>query len=260
MSKEQTGYSSPLRFIRNLRPGVEHPLGGIPIEVIGQMRGVLSNTVSYFFDHFTGPAGPLAEGDAGAYTLVGTTGTAVAVIEQEDHGVLRVETGTTENDNAVWRQRAQVINYATDKLILWACRISLSDADDMEFFAGLTVSNGDFVAGLPASGLFFSKAETATQLSFQIRESGTSTTVGPLGPTLTDGGDVIIVIRVENGHVTPYIQDVATSAWTVGATTLSSDANMPLVTDDLLSHHAIETGAAAAKNAQLDWLYMSKEA
>lgn len=117
-TKEQTGFASPLRFVRNLRPGVVNPLSEVPIEVVGQMRGVLDNTLSYSFDHFTGPAGPLAEGAAGAYTLVGTTGTAVAVIEQEDHGVIRVETGATENDNAVWRQRAQVINYATDKLIL----------------------------------------------------------------------------------------------------------------------------------------------
>lgn len=252
------GFSNPLRFKRNLRPGAVHPLDGVPIEIVGQMQTVIDDPVAFSMDHFANYAGPLAEGTAGGYTLVGTVGTATLAHTAEDHGKITVLTGTTEDDNFVFRNDSLTINYATDRLVIWVCSLNLTDVDDMEFFAGITVSNSDFVAGLPASGLFFEKAETATDLDFHVRESGTSTEQTALGLTLVDGDELILAIRIENGAVTPYVHQSSTG-WITGTTRLSTDANMPLTTDDLLMQIAVETGNAGAEGVEMDWMFAMKE-
>ena len=255
------GYGSPLRFKAQLRPGVDHPLDGIPIDVAGQLQNVVPSALVHSFDHFTKTSGPLAEGAANnGYTLVGTTGVAVATLAVDDSGKYILTTGGTENDNAVLRQTAHTINYSTSLNIIWAARIALNDVNDGEFWAGINVDNSDFVAGLPADGFFFSKAETATELSFQVRGGGTSTTVALGAPTLVDDQEYVLVIRIVNGNVTPYVYDVTAEAWTEGAVTLSTDANQPATTIDMHQHIALETGAAAALTCSIDWMYLGKDA
>lgn len=253
------GYSAPLRFKKNLKPGAVHPLDGAPIEVVGQMGDLIDNGQVHSFDHFVNYAGPLAEGSAGGYTLVGTTGTATLAHTGEDHGKITVLTGTTEDNNFVFRNDAHTVNYATDKLILWAVKLSITDANDMEFYAGLAVVAADWVATLPTDGFFFEKAETATNFDFHVRASGTSTENAAdfSGLTVGDGEDVVLVIRIENGHITPYVWHSDT--WYTGTTVLSSDANVPATTADLEAQVAAETGNAGAEGAEIDWIYVSKE-
>lgn len=255
-----SGYSSPLRFKKNLRPGVVHPLDGLPIEIIAQLDDVVDHPIVQYFDHFTAYSGPTAEGSAAEWTLVGTTGVATVSVLGQDYGAIELSTGTSADDNAVLRQTSMTFNYDTTNNMWVAVRLNLSDADDMEAYVGITADNGDFVAGLPAHGLFFEKAETATNWDFHVRDDGTSTenTADFTGLTIADATDMILVIRVENGNITPHVH-TASTGWISGTTVASSDANVPGTTDDMRFHVALETGAAAAGTSQIDWVLLAKE-
>ena len=262
LSMATVGYSSPLRFRRNIRPGVQHPLDGAPIDVVAKLNGAMSDAFPFFVDDFQLYQGPLVEATTNGYELAGAVGVATAQIADDaDHGRIQLITGATEDDNLAFRRNDAPILYSTTDLILVASRFNLSIVNDMEAFFGIAENVDDWVATLPDFGLFFEKAETATNFDFHVRSSGTSTenTADFTGVTLTNTTDVICVIRIENGHVTPWVWTLA-SGWVSGTTVLSSDANMPSTTEQMVVTWAAETGSAAAKRVDIDWVLAGKVA
>lgn len=256
MAQNTVGYSNPLVFKRNLRPGVIHPLDGMSISHATDFDGATSNKrFIEYFDPFLIYVGPTSEGVAGSYGLTGTVGTAtITVTSTNSDGRIVINTGATEDDNFVFNQGNHRPTIGNGDLIIVAYRLSLSDVDDMEAYAGWAAFSADWVAALPAHGVFFAKAETQTSLDFHVRGSGASTTQTFSDVTLTDNAFVELVIRIENGDITPYVYDG--TKWHIGTTVLRTDANYPSTSTALFLQLAAETGAAASKSIALDSMYM----
>ena len=255
------GWSNPLRFKRNLRPGIIHPFNDLPIELVAQLRHAGDRPMMYDFEHFTKYTGPIAEGSLGGYTLLGSTGTAtISSVVGADGGAIRLSTSAAEDDNAMLRLTDYSTHYSTTKRQVYAVRISLSDADDMEAFVGVSTNVANFVASLPVSGLFFEKGETATNWDFHSRDASTSTEneADFAGLTLVDDTQMTLAIRVESGHVTPYVHTDSTG-WVVGTSILSTDSNIVSSSSDLRFHLGIQTGAAATASMDIDWILTVEE-
>lgn len=261
MSSLFSGSASPWRFKANLRPGSVHPLDGIPLEVAGQVADVVACPIVHYFTHFNDYTGPLAEGTAGEWTLVGTTGTSVVALDSTvEDGVITISTSGTENDNAVLALFGQVVNNTPTSNIWVAAKFSLSDADDMEAYFGLARATVDWANALPFAGFFFEKAETATNWDFHVRDAGASTenTADFEGLVIADNTDMILAIRVSDGDVTPYVHTDA-NGWITGTTVPSTDANQPISSEDLILQYAFETGAAAVRSVSTDWALVARE-
>lgn len=259
-SREQSGYPSPLSFVAQLQPGVDHPLKEIPAEVIGKLNGVLfppAGVVVSALDHFTLYQGPLVAATLNGYTVVGAGTPIVKIIPTSEYGVVGLDTSAVAADNTVLRQENMTVRYATDKVIVYAARLNLQQVATTALLAGVYVTT-DTVLTLPTDGLFFSKVAAATELTFNVRASGTSSAqVLPL--TLVDGEDIVVAFRVEQGGITPYVKTASAASWTVGVGVPSTDANVPSTAADLLQHVGIET-AGGVVNAELDWQHVSKDA
>lgn len=257
-----TGFSNPLRYnTKALVGGSPHPLEDMPIEIVSQMDDVVEDPMIVMFDHFLKYYGTLAENAAGPYRLTGTVGTAtIALTPNAEYGAIRVSTSNVEDDNLMLRQTDMTFLYDTDQLTVVAARMSLSDVDDMEVFFGIAETNVDFVAALPTYGIFFEKAEAATNFDFHVRDASTSTenTADFAGVVLADDTPFVLAIRIENGNITPYMWTAATG-WVAGTTVAKTDANLPDDPGDIMQCQlGIETGAAAAAYADLDWLLLAK--
>lgn len=261
MANTETGYSVPHRFRANLTPGVVHPLDGMPLEVVSQVQHMVSVPINYKLDEFTNYMGPTAEGSQNGYELVGTTGTAtVAVSGGTAHGNITVSTSGVEDDNFVFRLDDFVINYSTTLDTWLGTRFAVSDANDMEVFWGLTTTTNDFVASLPVSGIFFSKAETDTTWTFNSRRLNVSTvdSTSFANVTIADFAQQVLLIRIHLGNITPYIYDITAGTWTVGNTIPSTDPNVPPDSVALRWHLAAETGAASAASTFVDFLLLAQ--
>lgn len=260
MATQVNGLSAPLVYKRNLSSGNIHPLDGIPLEIAAQVDSAGDYSIAHYFDHFTGYTGPLVEGSAGPWTLVGTTGTATITIQAEDYGKILLTTSSVEDDNAMLRQRSMIVNYSTSESIWIAANFNVADADQTEVFFGISESNDDFMAALPTYGIFFEKAEGALNYDFHVRSGGVSTenTADFSGLLLGDQLITTLAVRIENGNVTPYVHTPSVG-WITGTTILSSDANMPASTDDMFLHFGIESGEAAIQRMEIDWALIAKE-
>lgn len=253
------GYSNPLVFKRNLRPGIIHPLDGIDIEYVRNMTASLSQTrMVELYDDFVLYPGPTSEGNSGGYSLTGTVGTAsVSAAISSNSGEIQVNTGATEDDNFVFAIQNYRPRFALDKLIIYHTRVSLSDVDDMEFYAGWGTFAADWVAALPTQGLFFAKSETQTSLDFHVRSGGVSTTQTFSTVTLENNTQFELSIRCENGNVTPYVY--AGGKWHIGTTVDNTDPNLPTVGGNMFLQWAAETGAAAANSVVIDNYFYGRE-
>jgi hypothetical protein len=248
-----------------------HPFNNLPAHIRSQIGSSGNNGHKIFFEDFytfPGGADPTVEAamDAG-WALVGTTDTATWELRQEQaNGVLRCLVGAAAGGNSVTRLHNYLWLYDSTKDFWCFARMALSDANDMTVYFGMTSSNNDFVAGLPADGMFFEKHETATDFDFHVRKDGTSTENAlDFSATLADDTYFTIGFKVSgtgkggNGGIIPYLS-VDSATFTAGTETLSTVANVPDAATDLMYPQlGIETGASAADYVDLDWIMIVEE-
>lgn len=247
---------SPFRYSR---PGT--PFDQIPLEVFGGITGwagYSSDLVAY--------TGPVAEGTDGGIILRGTVGTSTitraGVASRSNVGYIRATCSNTEDDNLV----LEFPSYHVYEVGVRACvfmRFALSDADDCEFgFGWMTPGVTDFVATLPVEGIYFSKAETAVDLDFTVRDNSTSTTDTTFSNStlLADATMVIVGFTIDNsGNITPWY-GTSINALTAGTVVAAGTANLPDDAGDEMSFTVVlETGAATANYVDIDWIVSLQE-
>lgn len=240
-----------------------HPLDGAPIGLVNRLS--LQGGGDGYASDFMFWEGPTAEGTTAGWTLSGAVGTSTALVSTSaPTGALVLSTSGTADDNACLEYKGN-LHYVVGKRLWCYAKLALSDADDMEAYFGLgTPGATDFVATLPAEGIFFSKAETATKWSVQVRDGGTSTTSAsnPSGLTLADATSVVIGFTVDpKGNITPYwTTDPTARSWTAGTTIVAGTANLPDdAADELSLYFACETGATAVASMTIDWVLAAQE-
>lgn len=204
---------------------------------------------------------------AHAYELVGTNGTCVQVAGQP-HGVIRLTTGATDNDEAA-------IAYGNDA----AGIINANATNNWWFEARVKVNQGDVAKGLfvglgEETGIgddLFTNDTMAMKvidsIGFQLLAATDIAATWQTMMQLTGGARVAINTSVATPQTTSFIKlgmksvlgTVTFYVNGVAATTrvLSSATNFPL--DQVMSPvFGIKTGKAAAVTMDIDWWYAAQ--
>lgn len=262
-----SGSRSPFTYLGAIDPstGLSHPFTGLPLEVVGALGDTGVGGVNGYFNHFNSWEGPVADvaspGTAG--WIVSGTGNAgsVTVRDSAQHGILRMLTGSTENDVLQMQLAGSGFRYVAGKRMWVAARFALEDANDGEFAFGLAIETDvDVINTLPSDGFFFEKSETATDLDFHCRLNGTSTEKTSIGLTLADATFVIVGFCVDAvGNVIPFAGTSLSTASVLSSKVVAA-GNANICTDEDLTLFAeIQTGAAATRYADFDWLLAFQE-
>ena len=240
-----------------------HRFDGLPLEVVGQVGAEGITGIQYYFNHFYRWEGPTSEqaapGTGGWICSVVDTGAANAevidVLDSNTYGVLRMVTNSADNDVVQLQLNGSAFQYTSGKRLWCFARIRLQDANDGEVFFGLALEGDTNVfSTFPTDGIFFEKSETATDFDFHVRKNGSSTEDTTFsGQTLADSTWYEIGLVVDaSGNVTPYFDGTAYTAVASGATNIPDD-------EDLTLYMAVQTGAAATRYIDFDWILVAQE-
>ncbi len=238
--------------------GANHRFNGLPLEVVGQIGQAGTSGIQTVFDHFyswKGPAGHVTAPAAGWFVEGSNNSESATALASTQFGVLQLSTGTVDNNFIQMRLAGEAFRYVSGKRLWCFARFAMSDADDMETYFGLSLTDTNFLDTLPTDGIFFEKAETATSFDFHARQNGTSTERTAIAGTLADDTYIELGFTVNPyGSIIPWYNGTALNASVVGA----SNANIP-DDEDLTIILGCQTGAAAANTINLDWLLVGQE-
>lgn len=235
-------------------PGqANHPLSGMPMWAAMGFAPLAGNLRGMAWDGSYWP-GPIAEGTDGGIVLSGVTGAATITRRALNNvnGGIRLTVQATADANAQIEIPLMFGINSTDDIWFFA-KVGIADTDDIDVFIGLgTPGNTDFIAGLPAEGLFFlvEESEGDGTVSFFRRDGGTSTEQSDDILTAVTDTAYILGFRyiAASGTLTPYA-GTNVNALTAG-TSSTSTTNLPDdAADELSLYFGVETG-----NGEADYL------
>lgn len=248
-----------------------HPFAGLPLEWVGQLIEpgieVLGNKGTLgTFDHFMQFAGPLTEASAGGYTLSGATGTATITTPNTPGGEIVMTADATGGCNPTLQigsatGPAPYLYLAPTSTVLtkqmWAfVRCKLLTVASMEMFFGVATPDTAPCTSdtFPSDGIFFHKASSDTNMSFQVRKDGTGTTkTAVFSSAMADATYFTMGFRVlPNGTIIPYYNGAAMLSSAIAAGT----ANLPVAGDVMQPMIGFK---GASMTLTLDWLLFCQE-
>ena len=217
---------------------------------------------SDFTDYF----GPLAigDGDLGGWRVSATGTAAIALEAGVQFGALQIATGATDNNFTGLQRIGNPWAYVSGKRMWFFTKFNLEDANDAEILVGLlppaAEAASDTMAELLAldDGIYFEKAETATEFDAHTRKNDVSTENTLVSSTFTDGTDRILGFSVDAAGAVHFWDGTTLDNMTEVATVAAGVATIP---DDvsLTPYFAVETGDNAASDITVDWYFMVQE-
>lgn len=234
-----------------------HVLNGVPAAALDPISTFSGYQV--FSTDFLIWTGPATGGTAGGWQVDDVGTSVVALEDSAQFGSVQFQTGGTEDNNCIAQVNGEPWRYVVGKKLWCFARLNVSDADDMEAIFGLAISTADPIGGtFPTDGIFFEKAETATEFDFHARKNGASTERTLVSTTMTDGGYRILGFVVDAaGNVTAYDGSTLDNLTAI-ATVATGNANLP-DDEDLSLIFGAETGGGAAKDITVDWVFVAQE-
>lgn len=236
------------------------PFENLPIEIVTQIGVDGLTGIQHYFNHFHQWEGPVAEGSAGGWTLSGATGAATVVLTNTRHGEIILTGDATAGASPTLALGSATLGmdfrYVVGKQLWMAARFYLGAVATTEVFLGFgTADTAPTVTGtLPADGLFFHKASTATTMSFQARKDGTGTDKAAVSGTLVDATYTILAMYVDpTGNIHVFQDGVEKTGGFIQAGT----ANIPSAAGDTLQFLIGILGASMTMG--LDWVLAAQE-
>lgn len=239
-----------------------HVLHGVPWGLVQQAHTLFSvDRVSGFASDFHTYGGPPTSGSLGGWELteIASGGTNRVDVDDSVNGILRIATGSSDNDLENLQLQGESFKYILGKRLWCAARLAVTDADDGEAWFGLATADTSLIAGV-VDGIYFSKTETGTDFTFNLTQDSVTTSAA-CGLTLTDSGFVVLGFAVDTGGViTMFAEDDATagSATLTGGTVMDLSDDVP-TDEELTLGFAIQTGAASSKSLLVDWVVVAQE-
>lgn len=239
----------PLRYSR-----AGHWLHGLPLNF-------LPSTYNSWFGYsndfvkWEGPTAASASPGTGGWIAAQVGTMAVDVRDSATDGILRLITSGVDNDNATLQLNGSPFAYTPAERMWFGIRCAPQDADDGEIGFGLAIEGDtDFLNTFPTDGLFFEKSETATAMDFHARKDGVSSELTSLDTTaMADSVFHEYGFRVDTGGLVRVFYDgVQVGSVAVGNANLPND-------EDLSLYLAVQTGAAATRFLDIDWVFVAQE-
>lgn len=245
-----------------------HPLDRAPLDLVAQIGNDGVTGIPTYFNHFfewTGATGDSAAPGTGGWIVTSVdagsdAGESVDVLDSNRYGILRILTNDADNDNTQIQMNGSGWRYSSGERMWFFTRVALQDANDGEAAFGLIVeTDTDMINTTPTDGIFFEKAETATDFDFHVVQNSTATeNTADLGLTLADDTFVVVGFTVNAaGTIQPHSLAAGGTA-TDGTAVSSTDGNIP-DDEDLTIAFQVQTGAAATRYMDIDFVLVAAE-
>jgi hypothetical protein len=258
-------------------PFIGHYLDGAPIEEVDAIRVVGDSEVgpqsaSVATDFLDTTDTPAASGVR--HKSLATTGT-TALVGGDAHGLIQLTTGAVAGNSQSFNRfpgQSPVTGPATAgppvtlaKRMWYTCNITIPTGDsvaDGSILVGLASDNwAGSIGTLPTDGLFFRKADTASDFTFEARKNATSTTLSGIlataGVTLTLNVALELSFRIDtDGAVKVFVNGIF-----VGSVA-NNDANIPYTpsSGNLTPSFMRAAGAGAvARKLNIDYYLCGEE-
>jgi hypothetical protein len=165
-------------------------------------------------------------------------------------GWLALVNSAADDDLNAIQQPATTFLFDSTKDMFIETTLSLSDATQSDAIIGLYALDTSPIASLPTDGIFFLKSDGAATLSFNLRKTGTSTTLASVA-TLADATNVTLaaVYQAMTQTWTVYVN----GAYAASTSTLTNAPN----TVPLSIGIAVQNGEAAAKTLLSDYFFVA---
>lgn len=226
----------------------ENGFTNVPVgNIFNSLRQANPLLYTSFFDDFMDyvpTAWTVTETQAGA-----TQATAVFA-----GGAILLTNSAADNDINQIQKAAGSILPVVGKKFFMSCRFQLSDVTDSDFAIGIQLVNADGTALATATdGIFFLKADDAATIALYSRQDNTTGSVnsGAIA-TLVAATNVVLSCFFDGVDRLYYAVDGTIGGYvTVAAGLLPNVACAPII--------SLKNGAAAAKTATVDYLYVAQE-
>lgn len=222
----------PTRFPGGLNISRPNVFGG----TLNQPYSMLFHTYENDFDNYV----------AGDWTVTETQAGATQAIIDGDGGLLRLGNSAADDDLNAIQLSKETFRFAVGKKLWFAARLTVSDATQSDFVAGLQITDTTPLA--VTDGVYFIKADGSTTINLVVIKDSTSTTTA-VGTATTSAIELAYYYNGKDA-IEAYVNGVKVA--TSVTTNLPDD-------EDLTISFAIQNGEAAAKNLDIDYVYVSKE-
>jgi hypothetical protein len=189
------------------------------------------------FDYYT----------AGDWTVTETDAGATQALTDGDGGLLLITNTAADNDLVALQKKGESFRFSSGKELFFEARFKISDATQSDLSIGLQITD---TSPLDVSdGVFFTKADGSTSVSFLVEKNGTATTTTVA--TMANDTFITLGFNYDGGSVMQYcVNGVVTG--TSAVTNLPDD-------EDLTVSFAIQNGEAVAKTMTVDYIFVAKE-
>ena len=249
-------------------------MGFDPFAHAAQLEGTIDQPLVVFFDDFIAGSGIENGGSASATadlgnwlaTLTGSTPTAV-IADDEPGGVLHITTSASDNDSAELQLNGESFKVAAGKDITFVARLKFTAAaaplTSIDWFMGLATTDTTVMDGV-TEAIGFGSYESATP---GLLNAGSANINFFCGNTMTDWTTVAAyttgdstVDYVDDTYVTlgfRVVSNTTVKFYVNGAFVGRSATNIPNG-DAVTPTICIQNNAAAAKQMQVDYVYVSQ--
>jgi hypothetical protein len=240
-----------------------HPLDECPVAPLQEISSL--SGYQYFATDFLTYDGPLTGGDLASWRVAETNAAVVGLEADAQFGALKCATAGADGDTVVLQLLGESFRYVVGKRLWCFIRVNLTDVDDQAAIFGLFPLSADAAIDTYAEavalddGIFFKKAEAATEFDFDTRKDDVQTDTPLCTGTFTDSAYRIIGFTVDlagnvhawDGTTLDDLTEVATV--NVNSTSLPDD-------EDLTLTFGFENGTGAdAEDLTVDWVFIAQE-
>ena len=184
---------------------------------------------------------------AGDWTVTETDAGATQALTDGDGGLLLITNTAADNDLVALQKKGESFRFSSGKQLYFEARFKVSDATQSDLSIGLQITD---TSPLDVSdGVFFTKADGSTSVSFLVEKNGTATTTSVA--TMANDTFITLGFNYDGGAVMQYCVN-GVVAGTSAVTNLPDD-------EDLTISFAIQNGEAVAKTMTVDYIFVAKE-
>lgn len=185
---------------------------------------------------------------AADWTVTETQAGATQALADGDGGLLLLTNSAADDDIVSLQKVGESFLFASGKKLWFEGRFKVSDATQSDFVIGLLIT--DTTPLDVTDGVYFSKADGSTALSFSVEKNNTATSATSIATVANNTFLKVAFFFDGESYVYYYINDVMTGK--VAITNLPDD-------EDLTVSFAIQNGEAAAKTMTVDYVFAAKE-
>ncbi|RJQ29210.1 hypothetical protein C4571_02130 [Candidatus Parcubacteria bacterium] len=171
------------------------------------------------------------------------TGVNTVVISTTAGGRLLLTTGATENNGISMQLTGEAFKLESNKPLYFGTKLQVNDADQVDLFIGLCITDTDLAGGM-TDGVYFESLDESASISCVTEKDSTETQTDSTG-TLVDATDKTLEFYWDGSTYIHFYID--------GTLVASSSTNIPTDEELTLSIELL-TGEGTANTCSIDWV------